>query len=200
MDIDVIFDETIFLFEKVRDKYKESIIEIAEKIYECFKRGNKLLICGNGGSAADAQHMAAEFVNRFKIEKKPLPAIALTTDTSIITSIGNDYSFNEIFSKQVLALGKEGDILLGISTSGRSKNIVNALKSAKEIGLINIGLSGDYTEEMGRLCDYYIYVPSKNTPRIQEAHILIEHIICEIIDHLWKKDNQQALNNNRKDL
>jgi len=189
MDIDVIFDETIFLLEKVRDKYKEKIIEVSEKIYECFKKGNKLLICGNGGSASDAQHMSAEFVNRFKIERKPLPAIALTTDTSIITSIGNDYSFNEIFSKQVIALGKEGDILLGISTSGKSKNVVNALKVAKEMGLITIGLSGDYAEDMGKTCDYYIYVPSKNTPRIQEAHLLIEHTICELIDQFWRRDN-----------
>lgn len=189
MDIDVIFDETIFLLEKVRDKYKDKIIEISEKIYERLKAGNKFLICGNGGSAADAQHMAAEFVNRFKIERKPLPAIALTTDTSIITSIGNDYSFNEIFSKQVMALGKEGDIILGISTSGRSKNVINALKVAKEMNIITIGLSGDYAEEMGKLSDYYIYVPSKNTPRVQEAHLLIEHAICELIDSFWRNDN-----------
>ncbi|MCX7990749.1 MAG: D-sedoheptulose 7-phosphate isomerase [Proteobacteria bacterium] len=189
MDIDVIFDETIFLLEKVRDKYKDKITEVAEKIYECFKRGNKLLVCGNGGSSADAQHISAEFVNRFRIERKPLPAIALTTDTSIITSIGNDYSFNEIFSKQVLALGKEGDVLLGISTSGRSKNVINALKTARELGLTTIGLSGDYADEMGKLCDHYIYVPSKNTPRIQEAHLLIEHTICELIDQFWRKDN-----------
>ncbi len=189
MDIDVIFDETIFLLEKVRDKYKDKIVEVSEKIYEAFKRGNKLLICGNGGSAADAQHLAAEFVNRFRIERRPLPAIALTTDTSIITSIGNDYSFNEIFSKQIIALGKKGDILLGISTSGTSKNVLNALKVAKELEMINIGLSGDYAEEMGKLCDYYIHVPSKNTPRVQEAHILIEHIICELIDSFWRRDH-----------
>ncbi len=191
MDIDVIFDETIFLLEKIRDKYKDKIVEISEKIYETFKNGNKLLICGNGGSASDAQHMAAEFVNRFKIERSPLPAIALTTDTSIITSIGNDYSFSEVFSKQVLALGKEGDVLLGISTSGTSKNVLKALKAAKDKGLITIGLSGDYAEEMGKLTDYYIYVPSKNTPRVQEAHLLIEHTICELIDQFWRKDNLQ---------
>ncbi len=189
MDIDVIFDETIFLLEKVRDKYKEKIYEVSEKIYDAFKKGNKFLVCGNGGSAADAQHLAAEFVNRFRIERKPLPAIALTTDTSIITSIGNDYSYNEIFSKQVMALGVKGDVLLGISTSGRSKNVINAMKVAKEMELTTIGLSGDYAEEMGKLSDYYIHVPSKNTPRVQEAHLLIEHIICELIDSFWRRDN-----------
>lgn len=189
MSIDVIFDETIFLLEKVREKYSGDIFRLAETTYAVFKAGNKVMLCGNGGSAADAQHIAAEFVNRFKIERPPLPAIALTTDTSIITSIGNDYSYDEIFSKQVRALGNKGDMLWGISTSGKSANVLYALKIAKEKGIITAGFSGDYTEEMGRLCDHYIHVPSRNTPRIQEVLLLTEHIICELIDEFWRKEH-----------
>ncbi|MCX7771024.1 MAG: D-sedoheptulose 7-phosphate isomerase [Proteobacteria bacterium] len=189
MEIGVIFDETIFLLNKVKDREITKISAVAHAIYRTFQEGGKLLICGNGGSAADAQHMSAEFINRFRIERTPLPAIALTTDTSVITSISNDYSFYEVFSKQVLALGREGDILLGITTSGKSPNILKALEVAKGKGMITVGLSGDYTEEMNKLCDYYIHVPSKNTPRIQEVHLLIEHVICEIVDNLWRKDH-----------
>lgn len=189
MDIGVIFDETIFLLNKIKDKEISKISAVAHRIYKAFKDGGKLLICGNGGSAADAQHIAAEFVNRFRIERAPLPAIALTTDTSIITSISNDYSYYDVFAKQVLALGNERDVLLGITTSGKSPNVLRAFEVAREKKMITVGLSGDFTEEMNRLCDYYIYVPSKNTPRVQEVHLLIEHIICEIIDNLWRKDN-----------
>jgi D-sedoheptulose 7-phosphate isomerase len=189
MSLDVVFDETIFLFEKVRERFGGDIIKLAEATYDVFKTGNKVMLCGNGGSAADAQHIAAEFINRFKIERPPLPAIALTTDTSVITSIGNDYSYDEIFSKQVTGLGKNGDMLWGISTSGKSPNVLRALKAAKEKGLITAGFSGDYTEEMGKLCDYYIHVPSRNTPRVQEALLLVEHIICELIDEFWRKDH-----------
>lgn len=193
MDLEVIFDETIFLMEKVREKYLEQIKAVANALYETFKKGNKLLICGNGGSAADAQHIAAEFVNRFRIERAPLPAIALTTDSSILTSIGNDYDYVEVFSKQVKALGNKGDMLFAISTSGTSKNVLLALKEAKEKGLINVGFSGDHREEMGRLCDYYIAVPSRNTPRIQEVLLVIEHAICELIDEYWRRDHVSAV-------
>jgi len=189
MDINVIFDETIFLLNKIKDKQLPKISAVGHVIYKTFKEGGKLLICGNGGSAADAQHIAAEFINRFRIERKPLPAIALTTDTSVLTSISNDYSFYDVFSRQVEALGKEGDILWGISTSGKSPNVIRAFEVAKSKGLVTIGLSGDFVDEMNRLCDYYISVPSRNTPRIQEVHLLIEHVICEIIDNLWRKDN-----------
>lgn len=189
MDLDVIFDETIFLMEKVRERSLEEIKNIAKALYETFKNGGKLLLCGNGGSAADAQHIAAEFVNRFRIERQPLPAIALTTDTSILTSIGNDYDYVEVFSKQVRALGKKGDMLFAISTSGGSKNVLLALKEAKERGIITVGFSGDYKEEMAKLCDYYIAVPSRNTPRIQEVLLVIEHAICELIDDYWRKEH-----------
>lgn len=189
MDLDVIFDETIFLMEKVRERYLEKIKNIAKLLYETFKTGGKLLICGNGGSAADAQHIAAEFINRFRIERQPLPAIALTTDTSVLTSIGNDYDYVEVFSKQVKALANKGDMLFAISTSGTSKNVLLALKEAKDKGVITVGFSGDYREEMGRLCDHYIALPSRNTPRIQEVLLVVEHAICELIDEYWRRDN-----------
>jgi len=189
MELEVIFDETIFLMEKVRERYLEQITEIAKRLYETFKNGGKLLICGNGGSAADAQHIAAEFINRFRIERQPLPAIALTTDSSVLTSIGNDYDYVEIFSKQVKALGKKGDMLFAISTSGTSKNILLALKEAREKGVVTVGFSGDFREEMGRLCDHYIALPSRNTPRIQEVLLVVEHAICELIDEFWRKEH-----------
>lgn len=189
MELGVIFDETIFLLNKVKDRDLAKISSIAHAIYKAFKEGNKLLICGNGGSAADAQHISAEFINRFRIERKPLPAIALTTDTSVLTSISNDYSFYDVFSKQVEALGNKGDVFWGITTSGKSPNVLKGFEVAKSKGLITIGLSGEFTDEMAKLCDYYIAVPSRNTPRIQEVHLVIEHIICEIIDNLWRKDN-----------
>ncbi len=192
MDLDVIFDETIFLMEKVRERHLTLIKKVAVELYDVFRKGGKLLICGNGGSAADAQHIAAEFVNRFRIERAPLPAIALTTDSSILTSIGNDYDYVEVFSKQVRALGNKGDMLFAISTSGTSKNVLVALKEAKEKGLITVGFSGDYREEMGRLCDYYIALPSRNTPRIQEVLLVVEHAICELIDEYWRREHVPA--------
>ncbi len=192
MDLDVIFDETIFLMEKVRERHLTLIKKVAVELYDVFRKGGKLLICGNGGSAADAQHIAAEFVNRFRIERAPLPAIALTTDSSILTSIGNDYDYVEVFSKQVRALGNKGDMLFAISTSGTSKNVLVALKEAKEKGLITVGFSGDYREEMGRLCDYYIALPSRNTPRIQEVLLVVEHAICELIDKYWRREHVPA--------
>lgn len=190
MNLDVIFDETIFLLEKVRERHIDLIQTIAKKLYyDVFKSGGKLLICGNGGSAADAQHIAAEFVNRFKLEREPLPAIALTTDSSILTSIGNDYDYQQVFSKQIKALGSKGDMLFAISTSGTSKNVLLALREAKEKGIVNVGFSGDYREEMAKLCDYYVAVPSRNTPRVQEALLVIEHAICELIDEYWRREH-----------
>lgn len=158
------------------------IARAAQRILEAYKEGGKILICGNGGSAADAQHMAGEFINRFKIERNPWPCIALTTDTSILTAIGNDYSFDEIFSKQVKALGSREDILIGISTSGNSKNILKAVESAKEKGIFTICFLGNQGGKLGGICDLPIIVNSKNTPRIQESHLLIMHCICEIVE------------------
>lgn len=160
------------------------VIECAEAIAECFKAGGKLLIIGNGGSAADAQHMAAEFVNRFEIERPPLPALALTTDTSNLTSIGNDYSFDQVFSKQVRALARENDILLAISTSGSSENIVKAVDAAKGAGIKTFALTGKDGGKLVDKADIVLNVDSKTTARIQETHITVCHILCELVDHI----------------
>lgn len=149
---------------------------------EAIGRGNKILIFGNGGSAADAQHIAAELVGRYKLERRGLPAIALTTDTSALTAIANDYGYDMVFSRQIEALARPGDVVIGISTSGNSKNVINAFKSAKELGCKCIGLSGKDGGVMSKVCDVNIVVPSNNTPRIQEMHILIGHIMCQAIE------------------
>src|SRR5512147_1797609 len=158
------------------------VAKAAEMLAEVFKAGGKVLLFGNGGSAADAQHLAAEFVNRFLIERPPLPAIALTTDTSVLTSIGNDYDFSEVFSKQIRALGQEGDIAWGFSTSGGSVNVIKALEAAKKMGLVTIGFTGRDGGAVGMMSDYHLNVPSNTTPRVQEVHIVISHAICELVD------------------
>ncbi|MCG8532303.1 MAG: D-sedoheptulose 7-phosphate isomerase [Desulfovibrionales bacterium] len=149
----------------------------------CLKTGRKILLFGNGGSAADCQHIAAEFVNRFQMERPPLAAIALTCDTSILTSIGNDYSFDDIFLKQVQALGKKGDIALGISTSGNSANVVKAAREAKDKGLFLVGFSGK-GGALNDLCDICFCVDSPVTARIQEVHILLAHILCDLTERI----------------
>ena len=161
-----------------------NLIFFAQKIVSAFTSDRKLMICGNGGSAADAQHIAGEFVNRFILERPPLPAIALTTDTSIITSIGNDYSFDEIFSKQVKAIGMEGDILLGISTSGESADVIEAAKAARKQGIYIVGLTGGNGGSLANMVDLALVVQSNSTPRIQETHILVGHIICQLVDYI----------------
>ena len=160
----------------------EKIERCAEIIFETFAGGNKVLICGNGGSAADAQHIAAEFVGRFETERKALPAVALTTDTSALTALGNDYGFEKIFSRQVEALASKGDLLIAISTSGNSKNINSAVMVARQKGCKTLGLTGADGKKLASLCDLSILVPATRTARIQEAHIVIAHIWCEIID------------------
>ena len=171
---------------KVSKKTMESIckpIEIAAKIcIDSLKKRGKILIIGNGGSAADAQHIAAELVGRYKTERKGLSAIALTTDTSAITSIANDYGYLHVFDRQVEALAKERDVVIGISTGGGSANVISALKLANDLGCKTIGLSGKGGGEFNSLCDVNIIVPSKDTPRIQEMHIVIGHTICHLID------------------
>ena len=164
------------------EKLINEVLEIGNLLIETYKKGNKLLIAGNGGSAADAQHIAGELVSKFYFDRPALPAIALTTDTSIITAIGNDYGYEYLFSRQIEANGIKGDVFLGISTSGNSKNIIEGIKTAKEKGLITIGLTGESGGKMKELCDYCICVPSIETPRIQESHILIGHILCSIIE------------------
>ncbi len=158
------------------------IVEIVEVLTAALKRGNKIMLFGNGGSAADAQHLAAEFVNRFLIERPPLAAMALSTDTSVITSIGNDYDFAEIFSKQIRALGQEGDVAWGISTSGNSPNVTKGIETAKKMGLVTIGLTGRDGGTIARIVDHSLKVPSNSTPRIQETHITVGHVICEMVD------------------
>ena len=159
------------------------IKKVCEILVEKFEEGGKILIFGNGGSAADSQHFAAELVGKFRTStRKPLPAIALTTDTSALTAISNDWEFPYVFERQIEALGKRGDVAFGISTSGRSINVLRALKKAKEIGLITISLSGKYKDEMEKFSDIVISVNSQDTQRIQEAHSLIIHLICEGIE------------------
>lgn len=160
----------------------EQIAEAARIVTDAYKAGNKIMLGGNGGSAADSQHIAAEFVSRFYFDRPGLPAIALSTDTSIITAIGNDYGYEKLFSRQIQAHGKPGDIFIGISTSGNSPNILEALRTCKEKGVFSIGFAGKTGGKMAELCDLCIKVPSPETPRIQEAHILIGHIICCIVE------------------
>jgi len=152
-------------------------------ISHAFEAGNKLFFFGNGGSAADAQHLAAEFVNRYIMDRPPLPAISLTTDTSILTSVSNDIAFNEIFAKQLRALGKEGDVAIGISTSGNSPNVIRAFEVAKEMGMKTVALTGNDGGVLSKMADISLTVPSTSTPRIQEVHILIGHILCEMVEH-----------------
>jgi len=159
------------------------IIKAADRLAECITSGHKILIFGNGGSAADAQHIAAEFVNRFKIERPPLASMALTTDTSIITSIGNDYDFDEIFSKQIKALGNKGDIAIGISTSGNSKNVIKAINTAKKNGLFTIGMTGR-GGELASSADLVLNAESDVTARIQETHSITGHILCDLVDRI----------------
>lgn len=158
------------------------IVSISKELIYLFKNEQKVLFCGNGGSAADAQHLASELSGRFLLERAPLFAEALHTNTSFLTAVGNDYSFDTVFARAVTAKGREGDALIAISTSGKSKNIIKALETAKEKNMLTIGLTGEKSSKMEKLCDYLIKIPSKITPRIQEAHILVGHIICELVE------------------
>lgn len=162
-------------------------VETASRIaIETLKNGNKILLCGNGGSAADAQHIAAELTGRYKSERRGLPGIALTTDTSALTAIANDYGYERVFDRQVEALANRGDLLIAISTSGNSPNILSALKTARELGCQTIGLSGRDGGLMNDACDLNIVIPSEDTPRIQEMHILVGHTICQAIDDAFE--------------
>lgn len=170
----------------------QDIQEAVNAIVQAFKNGNKLLICGNGGSAADAQHISGELVNRFMMDRKGLPAIALTTDTSVITAWGNDKNFNEIFERQTEALGKPGDILIGISTSGNSENIIKAFNKAKELNIKTISLTGKDRGKIKELSNLNINVSNQSTPRIQEVHLVIYHIICELVEaEMFKQGDQK---------
>ena len=161
-----------------------SIHDVADECVAAYRRGNRVLLAGNGGSAADAQHIAAEFVSRYAFDRPGLPAIAFTTDTSILTAIGNDYGYEQIFRRQLEANGRQGDVFIGISTSGNSPNVLAALQSARELGIVTVGLTGQGGEKMKAFCDYCIHVPSTSTPRIQESHILLGHIICGLVEDI----------------
>ncbi len=164
------------------DQLLETIGKIADVCKESLKNGGKVLFCGNGGSAADAQHLAAELSGRFYFDRPPLDSEALHVNTSYLTAIANDYSFDEVYSRLVLAKGKKGDVLIGLSTSGNSPNVVKAFKTANGLGMITVGLTGETGGKMNGISTHMIKVPSKDTPRIQESHILIGHIICELIE------------------
>ena len=160
----------------------DEIVQVSELIIRALKSGKKILIFGNGGSAADAQHIAAELVNRYMINRKAYAAIALTTDSSILTSIANDFNYNDIFSRQVEGLGNKGDVALGITTSGKSVNVLKALEAAKEMEIKTVAFSGSNTAKLKKHADHIIAVPSTSTQRIQEAHITVAHIICELVE------------------
>jgi len=166
------------------------LAQVAEKLIEAYRAGKKMLLFGNGGSAADAQHIAAELVGKYYLDRRPLPAEALTVNASSVTAIGNDYSFNDIFSRQVQALGNPGDVAIGISTSGNSLNVIKGAQTAKRKGMITVGLTGEDGGSLKDEVDYCVCVPSRDTPRIQEAHIMIGHILCELIEHaLFEQDD-----------
>ena len=177
------FKSSCAVKEKTLAALKNDIVKAASILAAAIKSGHKLLTAGNGGSAADAQHMAAEFVGRFLIERPGLPAIALTTNTSALTAIVNDYPPETVFSRQMTALGNAGDVFIGFSTSGNSKNVVEAIKAAKAKGVKTIAITGEGGGAMGKVADITLAVPSKETPRIQETHLLILHVICELVDN-----------------
>ena len=176
-----ILNDSIEIKRRCIEKNIDNIIKASSMLASCITSGNKVFFFGNGGSAADAQHLAAELVNRFQIERPPLAAIALTTDTSILTSIGNDYHFDEIFSKQIQALGKKGDVAWGISTSGNSPNVLKAISAARKTGLATIGMTGR-AGKLGTYTDLVLSVESDITARIQEAHIMLGHIVCDLLE------------------
>lgn len=167
------------------------IVKVVDIITDALKEGKKILLFGNGGSAADAQHLAAEFINRFIIERPPLPAIALSTDTSVITSISNDYDYSDVFAKQIRALGQPGDIAWGITTSGSSPNVIKAFEAAKKLGMITVALTGKDGGSAVKVADYILNVSSNSVPRIQEVHITVGHVICQMIDYkLFQKPGE----------
>lgn len=172
--------------DMVQKRLQDDILKACNMVVDVLKKGGKILLCGNGGSAADAQHIATELTGRYKTERCGLPAIALTTDTSALTAIGNDYGFDRVFSRQVQALASSKDLLVAISTSGNSPNIIKALEEAKNKGCKTLGLSGKGGGAMSEWCNLNIVVPSTDTPRIQEMHILIGHIVCQAVDDAFR--------------
>ncbi|MFA5060453.1 MAG: D-sedoheptulose 7-phosphate isomerase [Candidatus Omnitrophota bacterium] len=181
------FAESIEVKQKTLQENLNNIALAADEIIRSFKRGGKLILFGNGGSAADSQHIAAEFIGRFQKERKSLPAIALTTDTSVLTSLANDYHFDLVFARQIEGLGKRNDVVIAISTSGNSKNVIAAVKQAKKMGIKTISLTGCGGGKLASLTDISIIASSSVTARIQESHICIAHVICEIVENHFSK-------------
>jgi D-sedoheptulose 7-phosphate isomerase len=162
------------------------IVTVAEQVCAAFEKGNRILLYGNGGSAADAQHIAAEWVGRFHRDRRPLPAFALTANTAVLTALGNDYGYEEVFLRQLQALGQPGDVAIAISTSGNSANVLRATEAAKEMGMTTVGLTGGDGGRLGRLVRYHLNVPHGSTARAQEVHMMIGHILCELVDRNMK--------------
>lgn len=180
------FTDHLDVFGKTMEQM-DVIQLMAERCKEALKTGNKVLFCGNGGSAADAQHLAAELIGRFQKERRSLASIALTTDTSILTAVANDYGYDEVFARQVEGLGRSGDVLIGISTSGNSANVVKAALKARDTGMHTIAFTGEGGGKLKDICDITFAVPSKVTARIQEMHIMVGHIICELVEEEYDK-------------
>jgi D-sedoheptulose 7-phosphate isomerase len=176
------FDQHIEVLEATRQALSPAIVKLGLMVRAALAAGNKIMLCGNGGSAADAQHIAAELIGRFKKERAPIGAIALTTDTSILTCVGNDYSFDDIFSRQVLGLARPGDVLIGISTSGNSANVIKAVQAAEERGCVTVALAGRDGGKLAPMCHQALVVPSGDTARIQEMHIMIGHMMCDFLE------------------
>jgi D-sedoheptulose 7-phosphate isomerase len=183
--------ESAAIKQNLAEKNSGQIVEFAEKIIQCYRQGGKVLFCGNGGSAADAQHLTAELVGRFGRGKPPLSAIALTTDTSVLTCLSNDYGFDQVFSKQIEAHGQKGDVLVAISTSGKSENVVNAARRARELGLFTVALMGSSEGPLAEASDLSIRVPAENSQRIQEAHIAIGHVVLDLLERALADQNGQ---------
>ena len=180
--IDRIYAETIRLHDAARRGSQADVLRVVDLLAAAFRHGRRVLVFGNGGSASDAQHVAAEFVGRFQKERRAVAAIALTTDTSILTSIGNDYAFDRVFARQIEALGESGDVAIGITTSGGSKNVLKAFTVAKERGLTTVAVTGCDGGEAGRIADVHLNVPDRSTARVQEVHRTLLHVICELVE------------------
>lgn len=176
--------ETATMMHAMLDNQRliEAVEVVAQRCISALRGGKKILFAGNGGSAADCQHLAGELVSRFAFDRPGLPAVALTTDTSVLTAIGNDYGYEKLFARQIQALGVTGDVLFALSTSGNSPNVLAALQAAREKGLVTVGLTGTSGGQMPGLCDHCIYIPSNDTPKIQEGHIVVGHIVCGLIE------------------
>lgn len=177
-----LFRDSVSVKEAFVSQYRDEIADVAKRLISAFKKGHKVILFGNGGSATDASHIAGEFVNRFQRDRDGLPALSLSADQSVITSIGNDYDFQEIFSRQIRALGNKGDVAIAISTSGNSSNVLRAVEAAKPLGIMTIGFTGKDGGKLASSVDHAFIVPSNSTPRIQETHITLGHVLCELVE------------------